>query len=112
MVSNQGDKDYEVFEPLGLRSNKSLLEKYFPFKSVEINDYPVQKTDSTSCGKFCIFYICNRYYNGKLNIFQNISLNSFSDQEHFQRTWTLNSLWTHFLMLKTVYKMKPLLKSL
>ena len=67
VLSNQGEPNkIEVFDPLGLyKKNKSLFNKYLPFKAISINEYKVQSASSSSCSKFCIYYICNRTYNRK-----------------------------------------------
>ena len=67
VLSNQGVKNIEVFDPLGLRTNKKLFEKYLPFKSIDINDYNVQDMKSSTCGQFCIYFICMRFFNEDLN---------------------------------------------
>ena len=59
-------KEIEIFEPLGLRKNTGLYKKYLPFKEIDINDFPLQSPESSSCASFCIYYIVNRFYNGKL----------------------------------------------
>ena len=64
VLSNQGVPNIEVFDPLGLRRNKKLFNRFLPFKSIDINNFAVQESSSSSCSEFCIFYICNRFYNG------------------------------------------------
>ena len=67
VLSNQGGTKIEVFDPLGLyKKNRSLFNKFLPFKAISINEYSVQSSSSSACSKFCIYYICNRTYNGGL----------------------------------------------
>ena len=81
VVSNQGFGALELFEPLGLRNSTELFQKHLPstgFKEVEVNEFPVQQSDSKTCGQFCIFYICQRYYNCKYHCFESKTINIHS----------------------------------
>ena len=63
-LSNQGEGNIEVFDSLGLRENKKLYQRHMKFDGITINDFPVQKQDTSSCGNFVIYYICSRFFNG------------------------------------------------
>ena len=59
-------RNIEVFDPLGLRSNQELFKKYLPFDSININDFNVQELNSNTCAHFCIYFLCMRFFNGKI----------------------------------------------
>ena len=56
---------YELFDSLGVdHSKKQLIRKYIPERFCIIhNQTPFQAKDSTSCGKFSLYYVVNRFYN-------------------------------------------------
>ena len=39
------------------------------FEGIKINDFPVQKQETNSCGNFVIYYICTRFFNGIIKTF-------------------------------------------
>ena len=109
MFSNQGLPNIEVFDSLGLRRNRRIFNRYSPYKAIDINDFAVQDGNSNTCALFCIFYIINRFYNGNFN---NI-IKDFVERDRtafvtFQRIWTSNSSWKHFLMKMIPAKMNKL----
>ena len=64
-IRSPGHHTLEVFDSLGLRNNEKLFKKFVKFEGMEINQYPVQESTSLTCAQFVIYYICNRFYNGK-----------------------------------------------
>jgi hypothetical protein len=57
---------YEVFDSLSITSEKEhLLKNYLTFKTrfLEVNETQFQANSSTACGKFCIYYIIQRFDN-------------------------------------------------
>ena len=79
MISNQGTRTIEIFDPLGLRNNKALFKKYLPYESIDINDFSVQDSSSSSCALFCVYFICMRFFNEDLSF--DFFMHSFFDED-------------------------------
>ena len=55
-------KHYELFDSLG--SSNSYVRQHIPYSGIcQVNETPVQKQSSSSCGEFCLYFIIHRLFN-------------------------------------------------
>ena len=68
----QSDDIVELFDSLGAKpSDINKIEKFGP--TVQFNSKPVQGTDSTFCGQFCLFVAFNRLLDFDLTLSEVLS---------------------------------------
>ena len=54
--------EYELFDSLG--TTEAYVTQTVPFQGdCEFNTTPLQEESSSTCGEFCVFYICHRLFN-------------------------------------------------
>lgn len=87
-------RNIEIFDALGLRNNQEKWKKYLRFEGIEINDFPVQLETSNTCASFVIYYICNRFYNGKfVTSIKSIKVFFYIIAIPIQKIWILRHSW-------------------
>ena len=67
------------------------------FDGIKINDFPLQKQDTNTCGNFVIYYICSRFFNGIVMYFILITLkvkNGFFSEDLDYKTFLENIFYT------------------
>jgi hypothetical protein len=73
--------ELELFDSLAISSNTVQLLKIKFKRHISYNNIAFQKTDSSTCGSFCLYYITSRYYEDEVP-FQEFLSSYFSRQKY------------------------------